>query len=209
MFEKLDFDTIIISTLMAIAITVGVSWFFRFRTKPKFEIIYDSNREENLTYVFNGLEMLDSDFGSFCEIFEDNFGLLTKEKKEIVPRPSSSSDGNITYPQGFAETLNRLRQVKENLTPMLTRMRDNHNKFLRDYHIYHNYIHDSFLRNVSLYYWTTTYYIEWLLKGHHVVNSGEKRQTYAKKIIEYIERDTTYHKNIPSISHFVNKWKNY
>lgn len=89
---------------------------------------------------------------------------------------------------------------------MLNIIKETHENFVKDCNIYHNYIHDSFLRDVKQYYWNTDYYFERIL--YNELNSLflNERIKYAKKIIQYLESDKSIELTY-SINNFIERWK--
>lgn len=220
MFEHVDWDTTnistIISTITSGVLAFGIALYFRYRVKPKFEIIYDSNRQANINLIFNGLNYLDSEFESFYTIIENELGELTKEREEIIPslkvKPKDEwieNDPDISDFGIIIKMTEKYDGIRKNLAPMLTIMREHHKKFLQDYHINLNYLHDSFLRDVNSYYITTTYYAELLLQCQNYYSIGIKRKSEADKIIEYVNADGSVDKTPDGIREFIYKWKDW
>lgn len=212
-----EYDTvnILISLGLTTLTGVAIAAFFRYKVKPKFEIVFDSNRQSNLRLIFSGLEWFDKEFESFYKIFERDMVELTKDNEEIIPRPKFKpmdelDDGEDVIDLGTMMKMDKaFQEVKKCLEPILKRMSEQHNAFLRDYHIYLNYLHDSFLRDINNYYFTTTYYVEWVLKQQNYYSIGIERKEIAKRLIEYVEKDSSIDKKEQSIENFILKWKSH
>jgi len=214
MFDNIDWGTTIISAIISGIVAIGVAWYFRFKVKPKFEIVFDDNRQANLRLIFNGLQWFDSEFQSIYEIFERELGELKKEREEIIPRPKfiqekgSEINENVIDLGSMMKMDKIFAEVRDNLNPILARMLEQQKTFLRDYHIFLNYLHDSFLREINNYYFTTIYYTKWVLKGNNFYSIGIKRKEHANRIIKYLEEDKTINKTEKSLGEFISKWKN-
>lgn len=138
-------------------------------------------------------------------------------KKNIIPLSLEpveySKDGRSTTEITSAEDCVKRRQLeiqfegtKDELRYMLNIIKETHENFVKDCNIYHNYIHDSFLRDVKQYYWNTDYYFERIL--YNELNSLflNERIKYAKKIIQYLESDKSIELTC-SINNFIERWK--
>lgn len=205
--------TITVSSLIAL----GIGLLIRYGLKPKFEIIYDENRKANFTYLFNGINAFDFNFERFYNTFENRLGLLTREREEIVSFPvfvtvNPTIDEKqipIINFREFQQQSEEFATVKEELKPVLQWLRDNVDAFSKYYNLYQSYMHDSFLRIISLYFADTVYYAEWLLNGYPLPQIAYKRLDHAFKIIKYLEDDNSIDKTIPSIKEFIKKWRDY
>ena len=204
--------TIVLSSLIAL----GIGLFIRYGLKPKFEIIFDDNRKANFLILFNGIQAFDSQFLSFYEILEDRMGLLRRDRREIIPRmqfasltpESIHSQTRVDFGE-ISRLTSEYDEVRRNLQSILQAMRDNYDAFLKDYKLFLNYMHDTFLRDVSLYLWNTIYYSEWLLRDENLVMIADKRLELAFKIIQYLEEDGSIKMKIQNMDNFVKKWKDY
>jgi len=211
-FDKTEWGGVISSTLASSLIAIGIALYIRYRAKPKQEIIYDANRQANLDLIFSGLNFLNIEFLTFYESIEQRLGELTKERSKIIPFPISKplnewtvDDPDIVDFGEISKMTAIFDEIKPMLTQTLTRIREHHKRFLQDYHIYLNYLHDSFLRDVHSYYITTTHYSELLLNGENHYSIGIKRKEEADKIIAYV-KDRTVHKT-NSIMDFILNWQ--
>lgn len=214
MFEHVDWDTTIISTITSAVVAISVGLYVRYKTKPKSEIIYNANRQANLNLIFSGLNHLNFEFGTLYESIEQRLGELTKKRSEVIPslvfKPKEQWIENDPDQLDFVK-ITKMTSVFDEIKPMLrstlARMHQQHRNFLQDYHIYLNYLHDSFLRDVNSYYLTTTYYSELLLNGENHYEIGIKRKSEADNIMEYVEKDRTVDKTLGAINEFILNWK--
>lgn len=196
-------------------IAILIAWYFRFKVKPKFEIVYNYNRNANFVLIFNNIEIFDWTFETFYIIYERRLGLLTREREDIVPRipfTSSGSGNQAISPVNLREwqtITNELTSVRQDLLQDVERMREYHRNFLKDYHIFQNYFHDKFLRDIHVYYFSTIHYCEWLLQGHNYARMADDRKRRSEGIIKYLEEDKSIDKADPNIKKFIEKWKNY
>jgi len=206
-----DIFTIVVSSIIAF----GIALFVRYGVKPKFEIVYDSNRKANLTYLFNGISMFDDlDFRSFYEIFEDRMGLLTRDRKDIIPSTLSTGltptvDLRLTAFSEIGRLTAEYDVLKVDLRPILEDMKSNFEAFNQQYTFYQTYLHDSFLREVKIYFFNTYYYAEWLLQGQNLVEVADKRLESAFRIIQYLEENSLVDLDIPNMRNFIKKWRDY
>lgn len=214
MFDHVDWDTATISTITSAIVAIVVGLIVRYKTKPKSEVIYDANRQGNLNIIFNGLNHLNVEFETIYSSIEQRLGELTKERTEIIPplvsKPEEQWSENDPDERDFgqiSEMTSIFNEIKPMLQGALGRMRDQYKTFLKDYHIYLNYLHDSFLRDVYSYYITTTYYSELLLNGENHYSIGVKRKSEAEKIIEYVQKDRSVNKNTKEINEFITDWE--
>ncbi|MGI0021368.1 MAG: hypothetical protein ACRD9Q_00775, partial [Nitrososphaeraceae archaeon] len=170
MLENIDWNTTITSVTTSGVVAIIVAWYFRFKAKPKSEIVYDYNRNANFTLLFDNIEIFDWTFETFYTIYEQRLGLLTREREEILPRIAftSSGSGNQVIPpvnfRAYQGLTNELASVKQDLAEDVARMREYHRNFLKDYHLFQNYFHDKFLRDIHMYYFSSIHYSEWLLQ---------------------------------------------
>ena len=176
-----DFLIVVISVILSTLTSIGVAWFFRFRTKPKHEIIYDSNRQENLTRIFYGLKFFDMFFERVYSQFNNEFGILNKEKESLIYKSQDISD--IDSNNNFEKLVNfgnlserqlKLDKIRDYCEREFQNMKERFQVFINDYNIYQNYFHDSFLRDIREYYDSTVHYTEWLLKGENYHSIGIK-----------------------------------
>lgn len=218
MFEHIDWDTTIISTITSGAIAVGIAWYFRFRAKPKIEVVFEDNRKSSFHYLFSNLASFDSYFGSFYEIFEKDVTELRGSDKAIVR--SSPIMRSFLNSSGETETIINLGNVdmdlirrfeftKKNLEPMLENMRRFYKTFSDDYTEYHKHMHDTFLRDVIRYYNSTIEYARWVLQGEDYSVHMASRLQSAFKIIHYLEKDKSIDKSFEPTKEFLKKWEPY
>ena len=206
-------ETIMISVILSGGTSIGVAWFFRFRTKPKHEKIFDANRQANLIRICTGLHVFDNFFQQIYENINKEFGDLPKEREELVPKPKFIPVEELenikeVHDIGTQFQLDlKLQNIRKSHDWILENMRNMFDLFTKDYDIYQNYFHDSLLRDVREYYSTTIDYTEWLLKGHNYYSIGIKRYNLAKKIIEYIENGISKNKGQGHVDEFISKWK--
>ena len=208
-----DAATILISLFLTTAVGIFITAYFRYFVKPKYEIVFDANRKANLTILFNAIDGFDEYFESIYTIFEEKLGLLTKNRKDIVPSISNQINPinpalPLTY-QDIMKIQKEYADVKSDLNPMLVKMQKFHRDFLKDYHLFQNYIHDSFLRDVNQYFVHTLDYTKWLLECNHVATTAEKRIKYYNEIKSYLENEKSLIESIPTMKKFLDKWKKY
>ncbi len=210
--SEFDIWNVLVSLGLSSLVGISIAVFFRYKVKPKFEIIFDDNRQSNLNLIFNGLQWFDADFESFYTIVERDITPLTKYNEEIVPSPKIKpidelEDDDAVDLGTMMRMDKKFLEVKDTLDSILKRMREQHTKFLKDYHIYLNYLHDDFLRNISKYYFTTTDYCEYVLNKQNYYSIGIDRKKFATKIIAYLEKDSGIERRENSIEKFISKWR--
>jgi len=88
---------------------------------------------------------------------------------------------------------------------MIASMKEFSTYFKEDYSIYHNYIHDSFLREVRQYFWDGNYFVDWMIKNDILGFALDKRRNRAEKIIAYLKSSKTTKMN-PQMDEFVKRW---
>lgn len=200
-----DFWTVLVSFTIA----VGVALFVRYKIKPKHEEVFDYNRKSNIVRIFGLLDHLDFQFRYFIEYFEKDMGELTKDRKTVLPERKFEKTQDGGYVVDITDTMGigiKYEQVKPELKRLAENLRMLEKSFLSDYSIYLNYVHDSFLRDIRMYFLNTAHYAEWLLKDTHLAYLRKKRMESAKKIIEYVEKDKSLVSN-PLIKKFIEKWE--
>jgi len=198
-FDNTDWGGVVASTIGSSIIAIVIALYIRYKTKPKHEIIYDANRQANLDLIFGGLNRLGSEFGTIYDSIENRFGFLTENRDEIIP-----AFGDIVEIAEMNRTFDDIRPMLEGC---LERMREQHRRFLGDYHIYLNFLNDSFLRDVNKYYLTTTFYSELLLQNENHYSIGVRRKPEAERIIKYVVKDRSVNKNKEEIKLFISDWE--
>jgi len=212
----IEWDTVYISAALSGFIGLLVALYVRFFVKPPHEKLFEGNRNENLHILFNQLRFYDSYVQSLFEILTREFGELTSDRKKVV-LPSLvaiqyDAEGNpknegITPEESVkrAKLEKHFESMKEDLKEMIKSMEKIHSQFERDYTIYHNYIHASFLQDVQNYYWSSNNYFLGIIDNQVHGFSLRNRHAYAKKMIEYLKVNRTI-KRTDSINEFVDKW---
>jgi len=216
----IEWDTVIISTVLSATFSgltgYRVAWYFRHKVKPKHEILFENNQNSTILRLFSLIELFDSNFRSFYEIFETRLGELKTDQEEIIPSPfvflpleelKEEKPPKITFGMHLKKS-KEFETLKENLSPTLKRMREYHNNFLKEYSFFMNYLDDIFLRYVNNYFFTTTYYSEWVLKGYNYSSIGQDRKKYAEIIIKYL-KDNKFSLDNPRVKEFITKWEEY
>ena len=213
----INWDDVIISTITSGVVAFGIAFYFKYWARPKIEIIFDDNRKESFNSLFSNLASFDSYFQSFYEIFERDVTELKGSNKQIIPlspimREILTAKGEKTFrvslPQVSSSLLQNFEFTKRNLEPMLEQMRKLYKAFSDDYSYYHNYMHETFLRDVILYYASTTDYVRWVLQGQDYAVYLASRERSAFKMIWYLEGDKSIDKSFPNVMDFITKWHN-
>lgn len=52
MFENTDWGGILVTTILSSVIAGVIAWYFRFRAKPKIEIVYENNRNASFKILW-------------------------------------------------------------------------------------------------------------------------------------------------------------
>lgn len=213
-----NWDDVIISTITSGGVAGFIAWFFRYKTKPKVEIVFEDNRKQSFHYLFGNIASFDNYFGSFYEIFEKDVTELKGSNKSIVR--SSPIMHAFLNALGEKETvidlgnvdMNLIRKfefTKKNLEPMLESMRTFYKTFSDDYSFYHTYMHDTFLRDVIRYYTSTIEYARWVLQGYDYSTYLGARLQASFKIIHYLENDKSIDNSFVATNEFIKKWNPY
>jgi len=205
----IEWDTVVVSTILSIMGAFLVGLYIRYYVKPKHEEVFNYNRKVNIQRIFGLLDNLDLQLRNFIEYFEKDLGALTVDRKTVLPekkfekQPDGSFIADITDRTGLGKKY-------EEMKPELIRITENHKmlqkSFLSDYSIYQHYMHDSFLRDIRNYIRDTTHYVGWLLKDTHLGFLRTKRMESAKKIIEYVQKDKSL-VTIHDINKFIERWE--
>lgn len=212
-FDNTDWVGISISSIIA----GFIAWYFRFKSRPKIEIIYENNRNASFKYLFSNIQLLDDSFEGFYKYFENNVCELKKDLEEIIPQssilhPIYSEDGIKTFyvdlPKRTQLTTD-FEYAKDSIESTLNRIREHFKTFSNDYQTYHNYMEDEFLRDVSSYYNATINYLNFILLGYNYSTYLVTRKYCALKIIKYLENDELIDKTFPTIADFIKKWNDY
>jgi len=212
----IEWDTVAISAILSGLIGLGVALYVRFFIKPTHEKVFESNRNQNLEIIFNQLEYYDSHLQTIFDILEEDFGEITRDRKKVV-LPSMvaieyGSDGKPKNEELPLEEFQRRRvlelkfeETKKDLENMIATMKEFSTFFNNDYSIYHNYIHDSFLRDVRQYFWDGNYFVDGIQNNAVMAFLLGKRSTLAEKMIAYLESSSST-KMSYAMNEFVKRW---
>lgn len=210
----------IVSIIVSGLIAYFVAHYIRFNTKPAHERVFDENRNANLTRIFDQLSTFDDEVGRFFETLTNNFGELSRDRTELYREPFDvewelDEEGEPFPKQVSVEVTeedNQRRMILEfpehDFHERLGRLKEQQKLFLRDYNIYLNYIHDSFLRDIRDYYYNTIEYFDSIL--HNIVSSFRliRRNDCATRTIQYLEEDNSIQKTTNMLD-FIQRWKEY
>lgn len=217
MYDSVQLDTIVVSSIISGIIAITVAAYFRFIVKPKIETVFEDNRKTNFHFLFNEIEDFDRGFETFYTIAETRFGLLTKDRESLFPSWPVSIHTDDEAPskvpiEELEKIKNQLQEVerikKDELGPLHDGLNKHYDKFLKNYALYRTYVQETLLSDVSFYYYITLNWMVWVLKGHNYWSMLDTRRKYAFKIIKFTENDSVDN-SISSISDFVTKWNKY
>ena len=79
-------QTVLLNTVLSIIVAFGVGLYIRYNIKPKNEIVFEHNRNEEIIRIFSNLNMFDLHFRFFFEDLE-KMGEITLEQEHIIPEP--------------------------------------------------------------------------------------------------------------------------
>jgi len=201
-------EQIIISIIVPAGIAFLIAWYFRFHTKPEYEIVYDENRLESLKVIFNQIERFDDYFKSFYEVVEKDMGILSDDKKEMVPSAFARLDETPKFT--FNEVMkleDKFKEVRLRIQDFVEQMLTIQKQFHDDFTINLNYVHVSFLNDIARYYRDSLYWCNLVLKNQPTSNILKFRMDMAKKIIKYI-KNKKLQKDVILVTNFIDKWEN-
>lgn len=193
---------IIISALLAYTIS---RYFWDKQTDQ--EKIFYSNRLESLKIMFNQLGSFDDNFETFYKIIEKDMGELEDNRTDVVPNGLVKEDEEPKYTlNDIWELEDKFTNVRSRVKPFIDTMSEMQTTFYAEYKISLIYVHQTFLKNIAMYYRDTLEYSRLLLENRHYQFYMKKRLELAKKIMKYIE-DVTVEKDVKQFSEFITKWK--
>jgi len=207
----IEWDTVVVNAFLSLTVAVGVGLYIRYRVKPKHEEVFEHNRNEEIIGIFNTIDLLDFHFQNFLDDLETEMGPLTDDRETLSPRPKFEEmpDGGqmAVFSKEQSEMMHKFDNIKPKLKYSYEQIKKISEGFQKDYLRLLNHIESSFLRNVWLYFFDTTYYAEWAQKNYLMKNLLEKNMESAKGIIEFLEDDKTIDLSQSKIKKFIDKWK--
>ena len=210
MIDSLDVGTIVLSSLISGVIAITIAWFFRFKVKPKREIVFEDNRKDNVNRVCNILNFFDSSFERVYKGFEEEFQDLTKDMENIIPKPELRRENDeYVVELDFVDQMKKketLKKLKSQYERTLETMEKQTKMFYDDISIFHNYLHNSFLIEIGNYMNATLHYSQELLNGQNYVGIGMMRLKHYKKIKSYLQNDKSIREN-KGVKEFISRWE--
>ena len=205
-----EFDTVLVNAVLSIVVALGVGLYIRFKVKPKREIVFEDNRKDNVNRVCNILNFFDSSFEHVYKGFEVEFGDLTKKMENIIPKLEFRRENDEYVAElDFVDQIKKeetLKKLKNQYERTLETMEEQTKIFYDDIPIFHNYLHNSFLIDISSYMTTTVHYSQELMNGHNYVGIGLMRLKFYKKIKLYLQNDKSIKEN-KGVKEFISRWE--
>lgn len=196
---------------VSLLVAAIVALYIRFKVKPKHEIVFEHNRNEEIKRIFTTLHFLDFHFKNFIDHIENELGPITRDRETLSPKAEFKTmpDGSQYAEFSIEET--RLQRKFYNLQPKIQydyeRMNEIAKSFQKDFPRLLEHIENSFLNDVWMYIFDSKYYAEWATKDYLMNHLFDKIHDSATKIIKFTTVDKTINLNEPYIKEFIEKWK--
>ncbi len=133
MFESVDYDTVIVSSIIgagySLAVAFGVAYYVKKRMKPSSETVFEANRESDIKWIFNVLERYHDDAMHVFNEFENAFGDLSAKRKELVTEMKFVTEDKLKEmkPVPFKDIL----QDQQKMTELKARLDWNFNQMMK------------------------------------------------------------------------------
>jgi len=218
-----DWDTVwasawtgaVISAGFSAIVGLAIAFYVKKRFKPKQEQVFDKNRKKNIELMFNDLETFHYHAIFIFQLFEKEFGELKVEREKLIKGMTwySSEEELMKSPPFDFKKYMKQNDVLEDLNKTLS---TNHN-FMKKTEEFHaqqinfseRYFEYSFLHEIRMWMFHTSFYVERLFKGELASYSLQMAGKSAKKIIDYLKKDGELNLEFPSIKKFIDRWEDY
>jgi len=82
-----EWDTVVLNTVLSIVVAVVVGLYIRFKVKPKHEDVFEHNRNVEFKRIFNTIHFFDFHFENFVNYLEREMGPLSRDRETLTPQP--------------------------------------------------------------------------------------------------------------------------
>ena len=209
----------LIGVVINLGIAVFIAAYFRYRLKPRIEVIFERNERLALELLFSQINIFDSDFIHFCNYAQKEIDPLPKDDRTYV-----NLDLPIESVIENDEVIRIIPNIKDHPEIKANNARfDYGNKFLKEFlkraidqekiiyehHLKDNKYSDNFFTHFILVYLSSSVsFMQGITQNYSHRSFFDRRLEYAKSIITKLKEDELIPKT-GSIRDFVDKWEKY